>query len=559
MNSLHMLLVALLLHRAVVWHADRRHRDLVIGALLAGLCVSNHGLAITVVPIVVLFVLWDARREIIAAPAGAGRVRRTRSRSACFPTSICRSAPWPDRPTCTARFLTWNGFFAHVSGAQFRSDMKFGTLDSVRARHRGDAAGHRPRRVGLECRLRRPWRPRGRRCSCDATAGSGCDAGHPRRHQRLHLCQLPRRPVSLPAAHLADPDDRAGARRGAVVDGRRERDGPPGGRPPVRDPHPAGRSSSRRTGRPTTSRTTTMASDSRRKVFAALPPNAVLVTYWDALTTLSYEHCIEGVRPDVTLRAYDEFALVTCDPIPRPLTEIVKKRPVYALMMFPKDLRGQTGLDAGPDRGQGPSPVRQALSRSTRRSSTSWSRPARLREMAADYALLDIGGAGAARTVRHARHRSTAPGRARGASRSLGLADRRPALRPRRRLERRRRGADRHGRSSWTGCAWSFDRPRRARSGSSPSTWRCCRGCATRWRRGPDVGRGAGRPAPVRVHRPGHARDGRRGWGDHPPGRLSPDAWPGRAGTPSCPGWPIGPLRWIVDDAARVHRARGPT
>ena len=50
------------------------------------------------------------------------------------------------------------------------------------------------------------------------------------------------------------------------------------------------------------------------QVFAALPPNAVLVTYWDALTPLSYKHCVEGVRPDVTLRAYDEAALVTCDP-----------------------------------------------------------------------------------------------------------------------------------------------------------------------------------------------------------------------------------------------------
>jgi hypothetical protein len=49
------------------------------------------------------------------------------------------------------------------------------------------------------------------------------------------------------------------------------------------------------------------------QVFAALPPNAVLITYWDALTALSYEHCEEGVRPDVSLRAYDQKALVTCD------------------------------------------------------------------------------------------------------------------------------------------------------------------------------------------------------------------------------------------------------
>ena len=30
-------------------------------------------------------------------------------------------------------FLTWNGFFAHVSGAQFRSDMHFLSLESIGA------------------------------------------------------------------------------------------------------------------------------------------------------------------------------------------------------------------------------------------------------------------------------------------------------------------------------------------------------------------------------------------------------------------------------------------
>ncbi len=68
MNTLHLLLVALLLHRALVWRDERRTRDLLIGALIAGLCVSNHALAISVVPIVILFVLVDARREILARP-----------------------------------------------------------------------------------------------------------------------------------------------------------------------------------------------------------------------------------------------------------------------------------------------------------------------------------------------------------------------------------------------------------------------------------------------------------------------------------------------------------
>ncbi|MEO8570177.1 MAG: hypothetical protein ABI553_00625, partial [Chloroflexota bacterium] len=80
------------------------------------------------------------------------------------------------------------------------------------------------------------------------------------------------------------------------------------------------------------------------EVFAALPPDAVLLTYWDALTPLSYEHCVEGVRPDVSLRAYDEKALVTCDPVARPLTDVARVRPVFALMVVDQTLQAQTGL-----------------------------------------------------------------------------------------------------------------------------------------------------------------------------------------------------------------------
>ncbi|MDQ6795245.1 MAG: DUF2723 domain-containing protein, partial [Chloroflexota bacterium] len=75
MNSLHLLLVGLVLHRAIVWKAERRDRDLLIGALLCGLALSNHLLAATTVPIVILFVLWQARRRLrerpILLPQGA--------------------------------------------------------------------------------------------------------------------------------------------------------------------------------------------------------------------------------------------------------------------------------------------------------------------------------------------------------------------------------------------------------------------------------------------------------------------------------------------------------
>ena len=96
------------------------------------------------------------------------------------------------------------------------------------------------------------------------------------------------------------------------------------------------------------------------QVFAALPKNAVLVTYWDALAPLSYKQCVEGVRPDVTLQAFDRAAVVTCDQPVWPLTEAVKTRPIYGLMVFPESLHAQTGLTPG-RRGHDQAAVGQAL------------------------------------------------------------------------------------------------------------------------------------------------------------------------------------------------------
>jgi hypothetical protein len=86
-------------------------------------------------------------------------------------------------------------------------------------------------------------------------------------------------------------------------------------------------------------------------VFSELPPNAVLLTYWDALTNLTYAHCVDGERPDVSLRAYDVAARVVCDPITGSLEEVARTRPVFALFVFAGDvdpLRPSFDLVAGP-------------------------------------------------------------------------------------------------------------------------------------------------------------------------------------------------------------------
>ena len=132
MNGLHVFIVALLLHRALVWREERRDRDLLLGALLGGLCVSNHGLAITVVPIVILFVLADARREIRARPMLLVKA------GAVFALGLLPYLWLPLRALAGPAeaygpFLTLEGLFAHISGAQFRGDMHFTSIESVQA------------------------------------------------------------------------------------------------------------------------------------------------------------------------------------------------------------------------------------------------------------------------------------------------------------------------------------------------------------------------------------------------------------------------------------------
>ena len=342
MNGLHLFIVALLLHRALVWRDERRDRDLVLGALLGGLCVSNHGLAITVVPIVVLFVLADARREITARPVLLVKA------GAAFALGLLPYLYLPLRalagPAETySPFLTLEGLFAHISGAQFRGDMHFASIDSVKAALSAAPAGLRSRPRPVEPRLRRPRRLRDRTARHERPMVR-LAAGAARGRERLLLRELPGRPVALPADRLAHP-----RRSGWPTRARRSSRSWWKGSDPrlavaafamlvmpavlLASNWATHDQSANRDGERFT-----------EEVFAALPPDAVLLTYWDALTPLSYMHCIEGVRPDVSLRAYDEKALVTCDPIERPLTDVARRRPVYALLVVDDKIEERTGL-----------------------------------------------------------------------------------------------------------------------------------------------------------------------------------------------------------------------
>ncbi len=337
MNSLHLFLVGLVIHRALVWRDERRDRDLQLGGLFAGLALANHLLALTVVPIVVAFVLFDSRRRLRERPVVVLQA------AALLLAGVALYAVIPLRalagpPSVYGSLLTWEGFSGLVSGAMFRSDMHFGSAASFAAAWSSipGVVGQLISRsnivflvVGLAGGLILVVRDRWAGLMLAvvlvvnvyvfsnylgdldhyllvtwlvlavwlAVAAEWLVAAIQRRlgdrsaDLELLVVVLP---IILLAANWTDHDQSSN----------------------------------------------TLGEQFSATVFAQLPPNAVLLTYWDALTNLSYEHCIDGERPDVSLRAYDTAARVTCDAVDGDLTDVARTRPVFALFPFPDDLAG---------------------------------------------------------------------------------------------------------------------------------------------------------------------------------------------------------------------------
>ncbi len=77
-NGLHLAFIALIVDRSLAWADGRRTRDLAIGGLLIGLSLGNHLLTAFVAPFFVLFALWEGRSTLlerkrrILAPVVAG-------------------------------------------------------------------------------------------------------------------------------------------------------------------------------------------------------------------------------------------------------------------------------------------------------------------------------------------------------------------------------------------------------------------------------------------------------------------------------------------------------
>jgi hypothetical protein len=77
-NALHLALIALIIDRSLAWADGLRTRDLALGGLLVGLSLGNHLLTAFTAPFFVLFALWAgrwtllARNRLVLAPVIAG-------------------------------------------------------------------------------------------------------------------------------------------------------------------------------------------------------------------------------------------------------------------------------------------------------------------------------------------------------------------------------------------------------------------------------------------------------------------------------------------------------
>ncbi len=123
-NPLHLALIALLLHRALIWEERRSIRDLVIGGLLIGLALGNHLLTLFVVPCLGLYVVWVGRDALRARPwgivAAAAACLAGLSVYLYIPIAASQSPPLAyNHP------VTWDAFWWLVNGTQFRGQFNF--------------------------------------------------------------------------------------------------------------------------------------------------------------------------------------------------------------------------------------------------------------------------------------------------------------------------------------------------------------------------------------------------------------------------------------------------
>lgn len=335
MNTLHLFLSTIVIHRALVWRDERRERDLRLGALFSGLALSNHLLAVSVVAVVIVFVLIEDRLRLLRRPRLLLELALLFAVGLSFYLFIViRAMTGP--PEIYAGLRSLDGLISFLTGAQFRGDMHFGTGESladtwravpdlVAGIERGSNLAFSLLPIAGAAILVRRDRWAGWLTAALLAANVYMFIGY--RGDLPHYLLLAWLILGLWLAVAAEGAVRwLRARLGsrleeaefgfvalAVLF--------------LLSNWTAHDQSGNRLGEEYT-----------RTVFDHLPPNAVLVTYWDTLTTLGYAHCIDGARPDVAVIPPNGPSTASCDLVTDPLETVARTRPLYALMVFDANL-----------------------------------------------------------------------------------------------------------------------------------------------------------------------------------------------------------------------------
>ena len=338
-NPLHLLLVALILHRALVWEDRQRVRDLAIGGLLIGLALGNHLLTLFIAPFVVVYVLWVGRRAIadrpglVLVPIATGALGL--SVYLYVPLAAAAGPPLAYNHPLTLQAVLWL-----VTGEQFR-----GQFDFLSSKGPGEFVGALPALAGLLGARATPLLPLiglaglpalvGRRPAFGLTClgllvmGAYLWANY---LQLEHYLLVPWLLLAVSATvgvdTLADLLTRrwsgagrldAGAVVGAVALGLVVLLG-------VRDLPAADRSGDR--SGPAFVET----------VFATLPPDAAILAPWDASTPLWYGQHVEGRRPDVLIVDDTNIVYEGWGTREARIASLVCQRPVYIIRLSDTDL-----------------------------------------------------------------------------------------------------------------------------------------------------------------------------------------------------------------------------
>ena len=342
-NPLHLLFCALLIHRALVWEARRRPIDLVVGGLLIGLALGNHLLTLFVAPIIVVFVLWVGRRELlhrpwILVPAALALVLGL-TVYAYIPLAAARSPVLPyNHPT------TFDDVWWLVSGRQFRDQFDFlaakgpgefiASLGALRDLALSRATAILPvlGLAGLAVLLVRRT-AFGLMCVAIVVSGAYVWANYLRLEHYLLVPWL----VLGIGATVALEGLARGVSRAVRRLGRSER---------------AVRWSGTAVGLAALAFAVGLAGlnfgsydrsadrsgdDYVNAVLAALPPNAAILSYWDASTPLWHAEYVEGRRPDILIVDDTNIVYEGWGTRENRIASLICERPVFMLRLDPRD------------------------------------------------------------------------------------------------------------------------------------------------------------------------------------------------------------------------------